>query len=73
MASLWNPIIWDSKYGDKKLNSYIKNHFQISRQLLHAYRLKIHNSLEKKEQTFTAPLAQDITQFENALMKKPVQ
>ncbi len=71
MASLWNPIIWDSKYWDKKLNSYVKNNFNIWRQLLHAYKLKLYNSLEKKEQQFTAPLPRDITHFQKTLTQKP--
>ena len=70
MASLWNPIVWDSKYWDKKLNSYIKNNFNISRQLLHAYKLSLFNSLEKKEQHYQAPLPQDIRSFQKDLTAK---
>lgn len=40
MSNLWCPIVWDDKYWDKWLNSYIKKHFWLQRQALHAWKIE---------------------------------
>ena len=39
LASIGHPLIGDHKYGNVKTNRYMKEHFGLSCQLLHAYRL----------------------------------
>ena len=63
LASVGHPIIGDSKYATKgavRLNSYLADRYNLSTQLLHAYRLEIGGTavgLEYLEgKTFTAPM-----------------
>ncbi len=70
MASLWNPIVGDTKYWDKKLNSFLKNNFWVERQFLHASKMSIYNSLEKKQMHFTAPLPKDMRSFISNLLRQ---
>lgn len=49
LAHLGNPIIGDSKYGDKKLNSFFESKYGLNYQYLYAYKLnfrKINGKLE---------------------------
>ncbi|MGL4740138.1 MAG: RluA family pseudouridine synthase [Sarcina sp.] len=39
LAALGNPIIGDSKYGDRKLNSFFENKFGLTYQFLYAYKV----------------------------------
>lgn len=39
LASLGNPIVGDSKYGDKKLNSFFVNRYGLDYQFLYAYKV----------------------------------
>lgn len=39
LASLGNPIIGDTKYGDKKLNSFFVNRYGLDYQFLYAYKV----------------------------------
>ena len=41
MAYLGHPLIGDYKYGDRKLNDYLKSRFKVSSQALHAYKIVI--------------------------------
>ena len=43
LAELGNPLIGDSKYGDKKLNNFFENKFGLNYQYLYAYKLIIRN------------------------------
>ncbi len=49
LASIWCPIIWDNKYWNKKLNSYISNNFWLKRQALHAFKLSFFHYGIKKQ------------------------
>lgn len=69
LASLGTPVIADKKYGDSWLNSYVKRHYSIDRQLLHASNIKVYNSIEKKDMSFTAPLKKDMKDFTKKLEK----
>lgn len=40
LASIGHPLIGDYKYGSKTLNGYFRDKYQLSNQLLHAYRLE---------------------------------
>lgn len=39
LASLGNPIVGDSKYGDRKLNSFFVNRYGLDYQFLYAYKV----------------------------------
>lgn len=47
LAHLGNPIIGDSKYGDKKLNNFFNNKFGLDYQYLYAYKLIFRDCDEK--------------------------
>ncbi|OUP65832.1 RNA pseudouridine synthase [Drancourtella sp. An177] len=43
LASVGHPIVGDTKYGDRKINSQFRKDFGLSGQLLHAYRVEFPN------------------------------
>ncbi len=47
LAHLGNPIVGDSKYGDKKLNSFFVNRYGLNYQYLYAYKVIIKSDLEE--------------------------
>ena len=49
LAHLGNPILGDSKYGDRKLNSFFDNKFGLNYQFLYAYKLIFRNAKGKLE------------------------
>lgn len=58
MASIWHFILWDMTYWNPKINTEMKTKYQLKRQALHAYNLKL--KLYDKDQSFIAPLKDDI-------------
>lgn len=60
LASMGHPLLGDGKYGDPKMNRYVKTEFGLQYQLLHAFRLefpKLEGVLKGVSgQTFTAEL-----------------
>jgi 23S rRNA-/tRNA-specific pseudouridylate synthase len=67
MASIWNPVIWDDKYWDKKLNSFIKRNYGLWRQALHSWKTEFINPSSNKEIKLEAKLKEDLTKFINWL------
>lgn len=53
------PILGDSAYGKKGVNSYMKRRFGIDRQLLHARSLIFDHPVTKKRLTIEAPYPED--------------
>lgn len=49
LASLGNPIIGDKKYGDKELNSYFTNKYDLNFQYLYAFKVTFKDSYGKLE------------------------
>lgn len=47
LAHLGNPIVGDSKYGEKKLNSFFNNKFGLDYQFLYAYKVIFRDVPEK--------------------------
>lgn len=47
LSHLGHPIIGDSKYGDRKLNSFFENKFGLNYQFLYAYKLIFRGTQEK--------------------------
>ncbi len=60
MAHLWNPILWDKTYGNKKLNSYFLKHFWVGRQMLHAWKISFFHPEKKQQMTLEAKLKKDM-------------
>lgn len=60
LASIGHPLLGDYKYGDARFNDIYKKKYQVSSQLLHAYRV-VFPKLEERfadisEKTFEAPM-----------------
>ena len=49
LSHIGNPIIGDTKYGDKKLNSHFLNKYGLNYQFLYAYKLNFKNTDGKLE------------------------
>jgi len=58
LASIGYPILWDSVYGNPRVNKQVATLYQIHRQALHAYSLEL--ELYGKKQIFKAKLKADM-------------
>ncbi|MEG0296479.1 MAG: RluA family pseudouridine synthase [Clostridium sp.] len=58
LAHIGNPLIGDSKYGDRKLNSFFENRFGLNYQFLYAYKLIFRNATGRLEYLNNKTLAQ---------------
>jgi len=58
MASIGHFILWDTTYWNPKINIEMKTRYQLKRQALHAYNLKL--KLYEKEFSFIALLKDDM-------------
>ena len=62
LASIGHPVAGDHKYGDRELNHYFEQTYQLKHQLLHAYELHFPEGILKEPfqylagKTFYAPL-----------------
>lgn len=63
MSHIGNPIIWDKIYWDKRLNWYFEKNFTISRQMLHAQKIKFFHPQKKKHINLEAKFKNDMQQF----------
>jgi 23S rRNA pseudouridine955/2504/2580 synthase len=68
LAHLEHPIIGDTMYGDKKINSYFEKHYGSKRLFLHASSLSF--EIEDKKYKFEAPLAKELQHTLIQLNKK---
>lgn len=60
MASLGCPILWDKSYGDKSENSFARREYSITRQMLHAERLRFFHPKTGKFLEIIAPYHSDM-------------
>lgn len=63
LSHIGNPIVWDTSYGNKFLNSYASKHFWVQRHMLHAFSLAFKHPKKQKKMKLTAPLKPDYQQF----------
>lgn len=63
LASIWVPILWDNTYWIKEENSFVKKNFWISRQLLHAKKIKFIHPETRKIVELEARLKDDMKNF----------
>ena len=72
LANAGFPLAGDIKYGDRKVNEYLKKH-GITTQLLHAYRLRFADMPEEAAEidgkTVEAPLPSDFAKAKEVLIK----
>ena len=61
MASIGHPVMGDITYGDKKLNKKFIHEFGLTRQFLHASKLRIEHPVKREPLELTAPLPEDLT------------
>lgn len=69
MAALWNPLLWDKSYGDKRLNAYFAKHFWLSRQALHAWKIEFFHYGRNKKVELTARIKRDLVNFLEKIKK----
>lgn len=67
LASLWNPVIWDSKYWDKQFNSYLCRNLWFCRQALHASEIEFFHYWINKQKKLKANFKDDMRIFINKL------
>lgn len=67
MAALWTPILWDKAYGNKSLNAYFAKHYNISRQMLHAWKIEFFHSWKKQKMKLEAKPKKDMLDFINKI------
>lgn len=76
LKSAGYPLIGDVKYGDRRVNNYVAEHFALTTQLLHAYKLQfldVPDSLAYlSEKVFTAPLPEDFGVIQKGLFGKEI-
>ena len=58
LASIGYPILWDTVYGNPRVNKRVATLYQIHRQALHAYSLELELYGEKR--VFIAPIKEDL-------------
>jgi len=63
LAAIWNPIIWDNKYGNKSFNHYIAKQYGLNRQALHALRIEFMHYWRNKSMSLQAKLKPDMNSF----------
>jgi len=63
MASLWNPIVWDKAYWNKKLNSFFERNFWLNRQALHAWKIEFFHYWRDKVMNLEARIKNDLVNF----------
>jgi len=67
MSSIWCPILWDDKYGDKQFNSYLAKNFWLSRQALHAWKIEFFHYWKNKNMSLEANIKKDLSDFINKI------
>ena len=63
LMSIWNPILWDSKYGNKSFNHYIAKQYDLARQALHASQIEFMHYGRNKKVLLKAKLKPDMKNF----------
>ena len=63
MASLWNPILGDEKYGDRKINAFLKRNYGLTRQALHAWKIDFFHYGREKQMKLEARVKKDLKDF----------
>ena len=77
LKSAGYPLAGDVKYGDRRVNAYMSEHFALTTQLLHAYKLQfleVPGSLSYLSgQVFRSPLPEDFSIIQKGLFGKEIK
>ena len=60
LSELGNPIVGDSKYGDKKLNSFFVNRYGLNYQFLYAFKVIFKSSSDELEYMKNKTIAESL-------------
>jgi 23S rRNA-/tRNA-specific pseudouridylate synthase len=63
LSHIWNPVIMDEKYWNKKLNSYIEKNYWFKRQALHSSKIEFFHYWMDKIVVLSANLKDDMALF----------
>ncbi len=69
MAHIWNPILWDKTYWNKKLNSFFERNFWLQRQALHAWKIEFFHYSREKVMKLEARIKKDLKDFIEKIVK----
>ena len=69
MADLWNPILLDNTYWNKKLNSFFKKLYWLNRQALHSWKIKFFHYGREKIMNLEAKIKEDLINFISKIKK----
>jgi len=72
LAAINRPVIGDQLYGNKRLNAVFQN-LGLTRQFLHAYKLKFQHPRTHEWMEFEAPLSEDLQQVLEKLRANKVK
>ncbi|MGJ8652458.1 MAG: pseudouridine synthase [Opitutaceae bacterium] len=71
LAHIRHPIIGDTRHGDGAQNTFIRDHFDCHRLLLHASELCIQHPTNNEELSITAPIEHTFKRLKNELHLNP--
>jgi 23S rRNA-/tRNA-specific pseudouridylate synthase len=63
LADLWNPILWDKIYWNKKLNAFLEKNYWLERQALHAWKIEFFHYGKEKKMKLEARIKDDLKDF----------
>ncbi len=72
-ASEWFPVLWDKDYWNESVTRIAHKELGVSRQLLHSYSYSFSDQYTKKQNTFIAPLPEDIKKLFSIWDEKDIQ
>jgi len=62
-----HPLLGDQRYGDNEKNRYLRKRYQLRRQFLHAYRLKLVHPITRNPLRMVDPYPPDLRPLVEAL------
>jgi 23S rRNA pseudouridine1911/1915/1917 synthase len=69
-SHIWNPILWDKTYWNKKLNSFFERNYGLKRQALHAHKIEFFHYPRDKKMKLEARIKKDLKDFVSKLNKE---
>lgn len=63
MASIWNPIVWDKTYWNKRLNYFFEKNYWLKRHALHAWKIEFFHYPRNEKIKLKAKIKKDLKDF----------
>jgi len=63
LSHIWNPILGDKTYWNKKLNSFFERNYGLRRQALHAWKIEFFHYARDKKMKLEARIKKDLKDF----------